>query len=118
MNSGFLSEMKITQLSLRFFVSAQITVEDLSIFAAQGFRSIINNRPDNEIAGQPRSADLATAAASLGIEFLHIPVIPGALTYKDVDDFERACTSLEGPILLFCRSGARSTNLWKLSAIQ
>ncbi len=117
MNSGSLSGMKITQLSSRFYACAQIIADDLIIIAEQGFRSIINNRPDNEVAGQPRSADLAVVAASLGLEFMHIPVDPKFLTNKDVDDFERACMNLEGPILLFCRSGARSTKLWQLSAI-
>lgn len=108
--------LKITQLSSRFSVAGQITVDDLSVIAAKGFRNIINNRPDDEVAEQPRSADLAAAAADLGIEFMHIPVVSGSLTNKDVDDFEHACKNLEGRILLFCRSGARSTTLWKLSA--
>jgi sulfide:quinone oxidoreductase len=115
MNMGFLPGMKIMQLSSRFFAAAQITVDDLSIIAAQGFRTIVNNRPDGEVEGQPMSDDLAAAAAGLGIEFMHIPVVSGSITQKDVDDFTLACNNLEGPILLFCRSGTRSSILWKLS---
>jgi len=107
--------MKIMQLSSRFFAAAQITVDDVSIIAAQGFTTIVNNRPDSEVEGQPMSDDLAAAAADLGIEFMHIPVVSGSITQKDVDDFTLACNNLEGPILLFCRSGTRSDILWKLS---
>ena len=115
MNSGFLSGLVITQLSSRFHVSAQITVADLFDIAAQGFKSIINNRPDHEAAGQPKSAELSVVAADLGMKLLHIPVDPKFVTNNDVDELNRACEDLEGPILLFCRSGARSTKLWKLS---
>jgi sulfide:quinone oxidoreductase len=108
--------MNITQLSSRIFVCAQITVDDIIFVAAQGFTTIVNNRPDGEAAGQPLSVDLAAVAADLGIEFMHMPVISGSITEKDVVDFEHACNNREGPILLFCRSGARSTMLWKLSA--
>ncbi len=115
MNAGSLPGMKIMQLSSQFFVSAQITVDDLSIVAAHGFTTIVNNRPDGEAAGQPMSDDLAAAAADLGIAFMHIPVVSGSITEQDVADFGHACNNLEGPILLFCRSGARSTKLWQLS---
>ena len=115
MNAGSLSSMKIMQLSSRVFVSAQIMVDDLSIVAAHGFRTIVNNRPDGEAAGQPMSDDLAAAAADLGIAFMHIPVVSGSITEQDVADFGHACDNLEGPILLFCRSGTRSSILWKLS---
>jgi len=107
--------MKIGQLSERFFVSGQITAQDLTEIAAQGFRSIVNNRPDGESPGQPKNEDLAHVAAELGLNYVYIPVISGQLTQKNVDDFNRVCEDLEGPVLLFCRSGARCTVLWQLS---
>ncbi len=108
--------LKITRLSSRFSVAGQITARDLSDIAAKGFRSIVNNRPDGEAAEQPRSDELAAAAAALGLNYVHVPVVSGKMTEIDVDDFNRACENLEGPILLFCRSGARCTTLWKQSA--
>ncbi len=115
MNSGNRSGVEITQLSSRFFVSAQITKDDLKIIAEQGFRSIINNRPDSEVDGQPESAELAAVAAELRMEFIHLPVVLRSITSQDVNDFKRVCENLEAPILLFCRSGARSAKLWTLS---
>jgi len=108
--------LKITQLSSQFSVAGQITADDLGEIAEKGFRSIVNNRPDHEVRWQPRSDDLATAAAELGLVFVHIPIIPGLITENDVADFNSACSDLEGPVLMFCRSGARCTKLWQLSA--
>jgi sulfide:quinone oxidoreductase len=108
--------MNIGQLSKRFSVTGQITAGDLSAIAAQGFKSIVNNRPDNEEPNQPMSDDLASAAADLGLNYVYVPVVSGRITQQDVDDFNRACNDLQGPILLFCRSGARCTVLWQLSA--
>ena len=107
--------MKITQLSTHIYVAGQITADDLNIVVTQGIRSVINNRPDNEAEGQPKSDDLATAAADLGLEFVHIPVTAKSITDRDVDDLIHALSVLQGPILLFCRSGARSTLLWNFT---
>jgi sulfide:quinone oxidoreductase len=107
--------MKIAQLSPRIFVSGQISVGDIDTLAAQGFKSIINNRPDNEAAGQPRSEELAAKAADLGIGFVHIPVVARSISKADVHELQDACRKLASPILLFCRSGARSATLWQLA---
>ena len=82
---------------------------------AQGFKSLINNRPDGEAERQPTSASLAEAAARLGIAYRHLPVISGKVTDGDVASFSAALDELEGPVLAFCRTGTRSTTLWALS---
>ncbi len=107
--------MRIAKLTSKYFVAGQITRDDLDIIVDQGFKSIVNNRPDDESLGQPKSDELAAAAADLGIEFVHVPVVSGRITEKNVSDFKLACDNLEGPILLFCRTGARSAALWQLS---
>ncbi len=40
--------MTITPVTDQFFVSPQITADDIADAAAQGIRSVINNRPDGE----------------------------------------------------------------------
>jgi sulfide:quinone oxidoreductase len=107
--------MNIKKLSPRFFVSEQITTADLGVASAQGIKTIINNRPDNEAQGQPRSDDLAAVAAELGMEFVNLPVIAGRLTDENIDEFERANRTLQGPVLMYCRTGTRSTCLWALN---
>ena len=42
-------------------ITGQITPEQIPQFAEQGFKTIINNRPDGEEPNQPTSAELAAA---------------------------------------------------------
>jgi sulfide:quinone oxidoreductase len=107
--------MNMRKLSPRFFVSEQITTADLGVASAQGIKTVINNRPDNEAQGQPRSADLAAAAEELGMQFVNLPVVAGRLTDENIDQFERVDRTLQGPILMYCRTGTRSTCLWALN---
>ena len=37
------------------------------------------------------------------------------VTEEDVVAFGKACDELERPLLIFCRSGARSTKMWELA---
>ena len=107
--------MRLARLSAGFFVAGQIRVADLEAIVGHGIRSIVNNRPDGEDFGQPPSAEIAAAAAELGLGYAHVPVNSGWITQQDVEDFNRACAALEAPILLFCRSGTRCMALWQLS---
>jgi len=107
--------MNMKKLSPRIYVSGQITTTDIGVASAQGIKTIINNRPDNEAPGQPKSADLAAAAAELGLEFIDVPVDSGGITVENIDQFDRANRDLQAPALIFCRSGTRSTTLWALN---
>ena len=110
--------MNIKNITPRFFVSGQISVTDVGIAAAQGITTIICNRPDNETPGQPLAGDVAAAASSAGIEFLHIPVVFGSMTDKDIDDFSSAYQKSKGPVLAYCGSGMRSIALWALAEVR
>ena len=56
--------MQIHPLAGALSVSAQIDVDDIAALAAQGFRGVVNNRPDGEEPGQPDNATLESAAHS------------------------------------------------------
>jgi uncharacterized protein (TIGR01244 family) len=96
-------------------VAAQISVDDCARARDAGFAAIVCNRPDGEDAGQPDAAEIAAAAAAAGLRFAHIPV-----DARGIDDGMIAAMAAEidagGPILAYCRSGTRSTNLWALAA--
>jgi sulfide:quinone oxidoreductase len=110
--------MRVLELAPEVYVSGQMFEHDVRLAAKQGVRSIMNNRPDGEAMGQPASADLEKIAEELGITFVHLPVDPRSVTAKDVKDFAAACDELERPLLIFCRSGARSTQIWQLAESQ
>jgi len=108
-------QIKAFELATQVYVCGQLFERDLPLVAKQGVRSIMNNRPDNETMGQPLSADLAKVAEGLEMSFVHFPVDPRSITRQDVEAFAKACEELERPLLIFCRSGARSTKIWELA---
>jgi uncharacterized protein (TIGR01244 family) len=104
--------MNIVKLTESFAVSAQISEADVAAIAAAGYKVLINNRPDGEESSQPSSAAIAAAARAAGLEYHHLPVT--ALNFPGAG-FEEMCDLLDDvdrPVLAFCRSGTRCTNLW------
>src|SRR5436305_5480409 len=95
-------------------VSGQIAPEDVADFAARGVTRIVNNRPDGEEACQPSGAEIEAAARAAGIDYAFIPVA-GGISDAQVGAMGTALADAEGDILLFCRSGTRSTYLWALT---
>ncbi len=107
--------MRVLQLDDDVFVAGQIFERELETAAKQGVRTIVNNRPDDEVGGQPKSADLQKAAEALGMTYVFFPVVSGRITADDVEGFRAIRADLEKPMLVFCRTGARSTQLWELA---
>jgi uncharacterized protein (TIGR01244 family) len=94
-------------------VAPQIQLGDLAAAAAQGFRLVINNRPDGEDPSQPSSAEVEAAARAAGLDYVHIPV-RGGPTPDQVAAERAVLAERPGPVLAFCRSGTRSINIWSL----
>lgn len=106
----------ITCHNTAFGTAGQIEASHLADIAAQGYKSVINNRPDGEAGpSQPKNADIAAQAAALGLQYYYLPVAPSAMTPAQVQEMNRLLKTMPGPILAFCRSGARSTNLYHLA---
>ncbi|GAA5663594.1 sulfide:quinone oxidoreductase [Ochrobactrum intermedium] len=105
--------MDIRQIDDNYSVSGQIEPDDVRDIAAEGFRTIICNRPDGEGGPQqPEFSEIARVAEKAGLATYYIPVVGGQLTQEDVDAMAAALDEAEGPILGYCRSGARSTNIY------
>jgi sulfide:quinone oxidoreductase len=107
--------MKIMPLSPDYAVASQIWPEDVAGIAAQGYRAIMCNRPDNEEPGQPAFAEIASAADAAGLKIAHVPVVSGGIVAGDVAAFAAALADLPAPVLAYCRSGARCQHLWTLA---
>ena len=108
-------QIKALELAPQVYVCGQLFATDLQLIAKQGVRSIMNNRPDNETAGQPLSVDLDGVAQELGITFVHFPVEPGPISKPDAEAFAKACDELERPLLIFSHRGFRSTRIWEMA---
>ncbi len=102
------------QLDTQFYVSYQITAEDVASLAADGFKTIICNRPDGEAVDQPNMVEIENASIKHGIEFHALPVQSGNITDADSAAFTRLMKSAPAPVLAYCRSGTRCTIFWSL----
>ena len=105
--------MEIRQITEDYSVAPQIGVEHVPLIKAAGFKSVISNRPDTEDGAVPHD-EIAAAAREAGLEFRYIPVISGQMTQENVDDQAAALDDLPKPVLAYCRSGTRCTNLYAL----
>jgi uncharacterized protein (TIGR01244 family) len=103
------------QLDDRTLVSGQIHPDDVPALKDLGVTLIVNNRPDNEDAGQPEGDDIEAAAKAAGIDYRHVPIARG-LGPSDVEAMREAMHSVgEGKLFAFCRSGNRSTLAWAVA---
>lgn len=96
-----------------FFVSGQLSPQDVPDLVAQGICMIINNRPDGEALGQPPGADIRAAAEAAGIGYRSIPI--RQLDPEAIEATRQALHEADGPVLAFCAVGTRSTYLWALA---
>ncbi|MFT3802616.1 MAG: TIGR01244 family sulfur transferase [Burkholderiaceae bacterium] len=108
--------MPIQTLTPDLSVSPQIQPEDVAAIAAAGFKTIVCNRPDREGgAEQPTFEQISQAAQGLGLSLHYVPVVSGQITEDDVRAFRTVLDSAPKPVLAYCRSGTRSTNLYALT---
>ena len=107
--------ISVSQHTPDFCTAGQLQPEDMAALATHGIRTVINNRPDGEGGpDQPLSSAIEAAARAAGMDYHYIPVISGQETQAQVDAMAAAVAQAATPVLAFCRSGARSTNLWAL----
>jgi uncharacterized protein (TIGR01244 family) len=109
--------LEIIRHNPQFATVGQIQPEDVAEIAQLGFKSVIDNRPDFEGGpSQPIHTDIQNQVLQSGMEFAFLPVISGQITLEQVHQMANLLETLPKPILAFCRSGARSTNLYQLAA--
>ena len=98
-------------------VAPQLTPDAMAEAARAGFKSVVNNRPDYEHGpDQPSSAEMEAAARAAGLEYRHLPVDGGYQSPEQIAAFAQLLAEPPAPLLAFCRSGARSTNLFMLAS--
>jgi uncharacterized protein (TIGR01244 family) len=97
-------------------VAPQILPDDIAAIKAAGYVGIVNNRPDDEEAGQPSGDDIRAAAEAAGLSYAAIPITHAGFSHPQLDAMAAALVAADGPVLAYCRSGTRSCNLWALAA--
>lgn len=104
--------MNFSALDDKVHVYGQIAPAQVGDIAALGFKAIICNRPDGEADDQPDYDDIEAEATRYGLAFKYIPYMNGALTPKLLAHVQATIDATDGPVLMYCRSGRRSTILW------
>ncbi|MFZ4552065.1 MAG: TIGR01244 family sulfur transferase [Aquabacterium sp.] len=95
------------------FAAPQLTPEAMAAVAEAGFKAVLNNRPDMEGGpDQPSSASIEQAAQAAGLAYAHLPVQGGYQSPEEIAQCAALLKTLPRPLLMFCRSGARSTKLY------
>ena len=107
--------MIIRQLTPGLSVADQLTMDDLEAVKEAGFEAIICNRPDEEGEPHAEADSMAQKADALGLEFRYLPVNGANITDTDVAQHAALLSEVPGPVLTYCRSGARCAKLWALS---
>ncbi len=110
------TSLPVQAIAVDICVAPQLGPEAMAEAARVGFRSVINNRPDfEEGASQPTNADIAAAAKAVGLNYRYLPVSPTHQTPQEAAALAALLRELPHPVLLFCRSGGRSTRLYRLA---
>ncbi|PTE19914.1 TIGR01244 family phosphatase [Cereibacter changlensis] len=107
--------MDIRPLTDSYAVSPQITPEDLPALKQAGYTTVINNRPDAEIPDALQDAAMRAAVEAAGLSYVRNPVIGGAMTMANVEAQRAALEAAGGPVLAYCASGNRSSQVWALA---
>jgi uncharacterized protein (TIGR01244 family) len=107
--------MMVRRIDDNISVAPQIAPEDLAMLARQGFGFVVNNRPDEEEAGQPGGDSVRAAAEAAGLGYAAIPIGHAGFSAAQVEAMAKVLDEAKGPVLAFCRSGTRSCNLWALA---
>ncbi len=107
--------MEIKKVNESMAVSPQIQPEDIEAIKSAGYKVIVNNRPDGEVAGQPLSNEIEALSVEADIDYHYIPMIPGELRQDMIDELNEVLDNAAGPVFAYCRSGTRSITLWSLS---
>lgn len=106
--------MDIRQLTLRYHVSPQISVEDIPDISAAGITLIICNRPDAEVPPECQADAIGGAALAAGLRFEVLPLTHQTMTPQNVARQRGLVESSSGPVLAYCASGTRCSVIWAL----
>ncbi|MGQ8632427.1 bifunctional sulfur transferase/dioxygenase Blh [Agrobacterium sp. DKPNP3] len=103
--------MKAVKINERLTVADQPMIAEFQSLSAQGFKTIINARPDGEETAQPGNAQERTAAQAAGMDYGFIPVTGPTITEADIRAFQKKMAGAEGPVFAHCKGGTRALTL-------
>ncbi|WP_419716581.1 beta-lactamase hydrolase domain-containing protein [Acinetobacter tandoii] len=99
-------------LSENLTVSGQLDDKTFRLLLKQGFKSVIVNRPDQEMGNNVSVSQLRNIAEQSHVSVIYQPIENGKITQTDIIEFSKYYNELPKPILMICKSGQRSSELF------
>lgn len=109
--------MAITKINDKLSVMPQPHTADFQSFVRQGFKILVNARPDHEDIEQPGTEAEEGAAKHAGLSYAFVPVTVATITEADVHAFQRALDEADGPVIAHCTSGTRALLLYVIGEV-
>lgn len=102
-------------ISTQFSVSGALASGDLAVLKSMGFKTIINNLPDEEVQNGFDSNQASAEANDLGMTYIHMPANGATVTDNEiVDQFATILNTAAQPVFAHCKSGTRSAILYAM----
>ena len=99
------------KVSDNYYVSSQISEEDLVSFKNEGFSLIVCNRPNGEEENQTDFELIQKQCESIGLTFINLPMISGNLQSEIIFETKKILDTNQ-KTLAYCGTGTRCINLW------
>ncbi|MGR3616351.1 MAG: TIGR01244 family sulfur transferase [Paracoccaceae bacterium] len=109
--------MEARSITPRYFVSPQISVEDVPAIAAAGFTTVLCNRPDCEVPSSHQAAAIQEAVEAAGLTFHVLELTHQTMTPENIALQRSLAENCEGPVLAYCASGTRCSVVWALGHV-
>ena len=109
--------MLINAISGKLSISPQPTMQGIKSLRGRGFRTLINNRPNDDDPTRLSANTERREAMDQGLSYAFIPVTVDTMTEADVRAFQRAVAESDGPVLAHCKDGTHSLNLYLIGEV-
>lgn len=96
-------------------ISGQVALADVKALHDQGFRTIVNMRPDGEAPDQPNYGQMQSAAHDAGLAYGYVPVKSGPISPTSVEALGSTLSRMPKPMLLYSQAGDRPARTWALA---
>ena len=107
--------MAPVHIDSNYYVSPQISVDDVNLLAKAGFVKIICNRPDGEVSQDLKAEVIGAAARAAGLAFDVLPLTHQTMHAKNIKAQLDLVSDVKGAVLAYCATGTRCTVVWALS---
>ena len=103
--------IKTKKFNESYSFAEQPTRDDLELWADQGFRSVVNLRPAEEVERGLSPSEEASLCKESGLEYLHLPTSLDGLDQAFLQSAKERLKSVKEPVVVHCAGGARAAIL-------